>query len=74
MEKDEIVLTLENIGMLKEAKLNINGLSVIAGANDSGKSTVGKALMALIKADNMGNKFQQKFQNSNQNNVKKEIF
>ena len=54
MEKGSIVLTLENIGMLKKARVDIGGLSVIAGANDEGKSTVGKALMALIKADNIG--------------------
>lgn len=58
MEKGSIVLTLENIGMLKKARVDIGGLSVIAGENDEGKSTVGKALMALIKADNMGKKSQ----------------
>lgn len=52
MEKGSIVLTLENIGMLKKARVDIGGLSVIAGENDEGKSTVGKALMALIKSDN----------------------
>ncbi|MDE7317950.1 MAG: ATP-binding protein [Helicobacter sp.] len=52
MEKGSIVLTLENIGMLKKAQVDIGGLSVIAGENDEGKSTVGKALMALIKAEN----------------------
>ncbi|MDE7196592.1 MAG: hypothetical protein K2N69_06210, partial [Helicobacter sp.] len=51
MERERIVLTLENIGILKEARVDIGGLSVIAGANDEGKSTVGKALMALIKAN-----------------------
>lgn len=55
MEKDKkITLTLKNIGILKEAEVVISGLSIIIGTNDSGKSTVGKALMALIKADNMG--------------------
>lgn len=54
MKEERVVLTLENIGMLKKAQVDIGGLSVIAGANDEGKSTVGKALMALIKADNMG--------------------
>ena len=52
MERERIVLTLENIGMLKEARVDIGGLSVIAGANDEGKSTVGKALMSLIKSEN----------------------
>ncbi len=56
MEKGSIVLTLENIGMLKKAQVDIGGLSVIAGANDEGKSTVGKALMALIKANHSRSK------------------
>ena len=52
VERERVVLTLKNIGMLKKARVDIGGLSVIAGANDEGKSTVGKALMALIKSEN----------------------
>ena len=63
--------------MIKDATLDINGLSVIAGKNDQGKSTAGKALMALIKADNMGKKFQknqQSPQENQSNNEKKKSF
>ena len=42
-------LQLKNIGMIKEANVKIDGLTVIAGENDTGKSTVGKALFALLK-------------------------
>ena len=42
-------LKLENIGIVQSADINIDGLTVIAGENDSGKSTVGKVLYALIK-------------------------
>ncbi len=38
-------LQLKNIGMIKEANVKIDGLTVIAGENDTGKSTVGKALL-----------------------------
>lgn len=38
--------------MLKEAKLNIDYLTVIAGENDNGKSTVGKVIFCIIKAMN----------------------
>lgn len=72
-----IILKLNNIGMIKDATLDINGLSVIAGKNDQGKSTAGKALMALIKADNMGKKFQKNQQSSQENqsnNEKKKSF
>lgn len=42
-------LELENIGIIKKANINIDGLTVIAGENDSGKSTVGKVLYNLVK-------------------------
>lgn len=43
-------LTIENIGLIRQAQIQINGLTVIAGANDSGKSTVGKVIFSLVKA------------------------
>ncbi len=49
-------LQLKNIGMIKEATVKIDGLTVIAGENDTGKSTVGKILFALIKSDNIAYK------------------
>jgi len=48
-----MTIELHNIGMIKEATVKIDGLTVIAGENDTGKSTVGKALFALIKSDNI---------------------
>lgn len=39
---------LKNIGKVKEARVVIEGITVIAGENDSGKSTVGKALFAMM--------------------------
>ncbi len=41
-------LQLKNIGMIKEANVKIDGLTVIAGENDTGKSTVGKALFLYL--------------------------
>ena len=43
-------LQLKNIGMIKEANVKIDGLTVIAGENDTGKSTVGKALFMFLNA------------------------
>lgn len=43
-------LQLRNIGKIKSADILLNGLTVIAGVNDSGKSTVGKSLFAAVKA------------------------
>lgn len=45
-------IILKNIGMLKKAELNIDYLTVIAGENDNGKSTVGKVIFCIIKAMN----------------------
>lgn len=42
-------LQLKNIGMIKEANVKLDGLTVIAGENDTGKSTVGKALFIFLK-------------------------
>ncbi|HIC78966.1 MAG TPA: ABC transporter ATP-binding protein, partial [Sulfurovum sp.] len=42
-------LQLKNIGMIKEANVKLDGLTVIAGENDTGKSTVGKALYSILK-------------------------
>ncbi|MFA4956537.1 MAG: AAA family ATPase [Candidatus Methanoperedens sp.] len=43
-------LRLENIGIIEKADVEINGLTVIAGNNDSGKSTVGKIAYSLTKS------------------------
>ena len=43
-------LKLENIGIVKKADIKIDGLTVIAGENDSGKSTIGKVLYSIIKS------------------------
>ena len=42
-------LRLKNIGIVKEADITFDGLTVIGGENDSGKSTVSKVLYGLIK-------------------------
>ena len=42
-------LKLKNIGIVKNADINIDGLTVIAGENDTGKSTVGKALYFQLR-------------------------
>ena len=42
--------------MIKEANVKIDGLTVIAGENDTGKSTVGKMLFSLVKSDNIAYK------------------
>ena len=43
-------LAFKNIGKISEADIEINSISVIAGNNDTGKSTVGKLLYAVSMA------------------------
>lgn len=43
-------LIINKIGKIKHAQINIEGLTVIAGKNDTGKSTIGKVLYAVLKA------------------------
>lgn len=43
-------LTVENIGKIHRSEILLDGLTVIAGPNNSGKSTVGQALFALANS------------------------
>lgn len=43
-------LKIKNIGMIKSADIKLNGLTVIAGENDTGKSTASKVLYSIIKS------------------------
>ena len=43
-------LKIQNVNKIKYADIKLNGLTVIVGANDSGKSTVGRVLFSVIKS------------------------
>ena len=43
-------LKFSKFGKIKEATIELDGLSVIAGLNDTGKSTIGKAAYSMIKS------------------------
>lgn len=43
-------ITLHNIGKIGEATIELNGITVIAGENNTGKSTVGKALYSVFNS------------------------
>jgi energy-coupling factor transporter ATP-binding protein EcfA2 len=43
-------LTLKNIGIVGDATVKLNGLTVVTGANNSGKTTVGRAVYSLVSA------------------------
>jgi len=54
-------LQLKNIGMIKEANVKLNGLTVIAGENDTGKSTFGKILYSLLKSTSLESQSLEKY-------------
>ncbi len=45
-----MTIKIEKFGKIKNADIRIDGLTVIAGCNDTGKSTIGKSLYAIIKS------------------------
>lgn len=47
-----ISISISNLAKIKNANVKINGLTVISGENDTGKSTVGKAIYSIIKSIN----------------------
>ena len=57
-----MILLLENIGKIKKAEIDIKGITIIAGENNTGKSTVGKVLYSIFNSfyDIKGQIYQQK--------------
>lgn len=45
-----MILSLKNIGKIKKASVELNGITVIAGENNTGKSTVGRALFSVFNS------------------------
>lgn len=52
-----MLVTFKNTGMIKEADIRLDGLTVIAGENDTGKSTIGKLLFCVIKTFNRAEEY-----------------
>jgi AAA15 family ATPase/GTPase len=45
-----LTIQIKNIGIIADAKIKLNGLTVITGPNNSGKTTVGRCLYSLVSA------------------------
>lgn len=56
-------LKLQNISIIEEADIEIDGITLIAGKNDSGKSTIGKVLYSVVKGFNQQEGFFQEKKN-----------
>ena len=61
-----INISISDFAKIKKANVKINGLTVISGENDTGKSTVGKVVYSLIKSINT-------YKTSGVNAIKKSI-
>lgn len=44
-----MILSLKNFGIIETAEIELKGLTVLAGLNDTGKSFISKIFYALIK-------------------------
>lgn len=45
-------INIENIGQIERADIKLDGITIIAGENNTGKSTVGKSLFAVLRGMN----------------------
>ncbi len=45
-------ISVQNFGIISDATINVNGITLIAGPNDSGKSTIGKIFYSLVRGFN----------------------
>lgn len=45
-----INLEIRNVGIVEEAKIKVDGITVIAGLNGTGKSTISKSLFAAMNS------------------------
>ncbi len=59
-------IEISNIGRIKDANIKLDGLSIIAGKNDTGKSTVGKLVFSIVKAIS---RYEYDFQNDKEKEV-----
>ncbi|MEI0566181.1 AAA family ATPase [Brachyspira pulli] len=66
-------LQLKNVGIIKEANIILDGLTLIAGENDTGKSTIGKALYSVVSGLNNADKYYKYFYNNQINSLKENI-
>lgn len=63
-------LFLDNVGIIKESSILLNGLTVITGKNSSGKTTVGKIMYSLLSA---GSNLEEAFEKSRRNYISSQL-
>ena len=45
-------IEIKNVGQIEKAVIDLEGITVIAGENNTGKSTIGKTVFALLRGMN----------------------
>lgn len=45
-----MLLSIKNVGRISEASIELNGITVVAGENNTGKSTLGKVLFCIFNS------------------------
>jgi len=69
-----MLVTFKNTGMIEKADIRLDGLTVIAGENNTGKSTVGKMMYSIIKTFNRYEKDARLFQVSQIKNAIDDLY
>lgn len=64
-------LTIKNFARIKEAEINIDGITIIAGENNTGKTTIGKVLFSCF---NLLNNIEEAILSDKKNSIHKEVF
>ncbi|WP_020003863.1 AAA family ATPase [Brachyspira innocens] len=64
-------LTIKNFARIKEAEINIDGITIIAGENNTGKTTVGKVLFSCF---NSLNNLEESISLDKKKSINREIF
>ncbi|WP_297299935.1 AAA family ATPase [uncultured Brachyspira sp.] len=64
-------LTIKNFARIKEAEINIDGITIIAGENNAGKTTIGKVLFSCF---NSLSNIEEEISSDKEYSVQKEMF
>lgn len=67
-------LEITDFGPVHKASIRIDGLSVIAGENDTGKSTIGKSIFTLIKGVHNATELNEELRDKDINKLVEDIY
>lgn len=61
-------IDIKNVGLINDSNIELSGLTIIAGKNDSGKSTIGKLIFSIVKSIS---RYKEDLEEDKEHNVKK---